>query len=42
VGWLGWCSNGLAQLADTWTAADYDEFEAAVAVTEQIDPDLWR
>ncbi len=35
-------SNGLARLAGTWSAAELREFEAAVAVTEEIDEDLWR
>jgi hypothetical protein len=35
-------SNGLARLAATWTAEEYDQFEQAVASTEQIDEELWR
>jgi len=35
-------SNGLARLAGTWTQRDLEDFEAAVAVTEQIDEELWR
>lgn len=35
-------SNGLAQLAGTWTAEEQESFEAAIAVTEQIDEELWR
>ena len=42
LGPTGRRSNGLARLAGTWTAAEYDQFEAAVAVTEQIDEELWR
>jgi hypothetical protein len=34
--------NGLASLAGTWTADEHTCFEAAVAVTEQLDEDLWR
>lgn len=34
--------NGLASLAGTWTKEEHEQFEAAVAVTEQIDEDLWR
>ena len=34
--------NGLAQLAGTWTAEERASFEAALAVTEQIDEELWR
>ena len=35
-------SNGLARLAGTWTEADLREFEASIAVTEQVDEELWR
>lgn len=35
-------SNGLAALAGTWTEEDHARFEAAIAVTEQIDEELWR
>ena len=34
--------NGLASLAGTWTDDEHARFEAAVAVTEQLDEDLWR
>ena len=34
--------TGLARLAGTWTADEQAEFDAAVAPTEQIDPELWR
>jgi plasmid stability protein len=34
--------NGLARLAGTWTQEEYEEFERAVAVTEQLDEELWR
>lgn len=34
--------NGLARLAGTWTEDEHKRFEAAVAVTEQIDEELWR
>jgi hypothetical protein len=34
--------NGLARLAGTWTDEEHARFEAAVAVTEQLDEDLWR
>jgi hypothetical protein len=27
--------NGLARLAGTWSAEEHDQFEAAIAVTEQ-------
>lgn len=35
-------SNGLHALAGTWSADDQEEFERAVADTEQIDGELWR
>lgn len=35
-------SNGLARLAGTWTADEHQRFEAAVALTEQIDDELWE
>lgn len=35
-------SNGLAELAGTWTQEELEEFEAAIAVTEQVDEELWR
>ncbi len=35
-------SNGLARLGGTWAADELEEFEAATAVTEQIDQELWR
>jgi hypothetical protein len=34
--------NGLAKLAGTWTAEEHARFEAAIAVTEQVDEELWR
>jgi len=35
-------SNGLARLAGTWTEEEYEEFQAAIASTEQLDEELWR
>lgn len=35
-------SNGLAELAGTWSAEEQECFERAVAPTEQIDEELWR
>jgi hypothetical protein len=35
-------TNGLSRLAGTWTEGEHRRFEAAVAVTEQIDEELWR
>ncbi len=34
-------SNGLAELAGSWTAEDLDEFEQAIAPFEQVDEELW-
>jgi hypothetical protein len=35
-------SNGLAELAGTWSREEHEAFEHAVAETEQIDEELWR
>jgi hypothetical protein len=35
-------SNGLGELAGTWTHEDLDRFEEAIASTEQLDEELWR
>ncbi len=35
-------SNGLSALAGDWSESDRREFEASIAITEQIDEDLWR
>ena len=35
-------SNGLARLAGTWTEEEHERFESAIAVTEQLDEELWR
>jgi len=35
-------TNGLAQLAGTWTAEEHSRFESDIALTEQIDEELWR
>jgi hypothetical protein len=35
-------SNGVAELAGTWSREEHDAFERAVAETEQIDEELWR
>jgi hypothetical protein len=34
--------NGLARLAGTWTEEEHAAFESAIAVTEQLDEELWR
>jgi len=35
-------TNGLGELAGTWSKADLEQFERAVALTEQVDEELWR
>ena len=35
-------TNGLAELAGTWSRGDLEQFEKAIAPTEQIDEELWR
>ena len=35
-------SNGLARLSGTWSQEEFEEFERAIAFTEQIDEELWR
>ncbi len=35
-------SNGLARLAGSWSEEEHQEFEQAVAITEQMDEELWR
>jgi plasmid stability protein len=42
VGRSGERNNGLAALAGTWSEEEHARFEQAVAVTEQIDEELWR
>jgi len=34
--------NGLAALAGGWTDEQWVAFEKAIAVTEQVDEELWR
>lgn len=34
-------SNGLARLAGTWSDEEHEQFEAAIAATEEIDDELW-
>ncbi|MBE0618930.1 MAG: antitoxin [Proteobacteria bacterium] len=34
--------NGLKALAGTWSAEEFEGFERAVAVTEQVDEELWQ
>ena len=42
VGSDGPRSNGLRELAGSWSATDKAEFDAAVRVFEEIDAELWR
>jgi plasmid stability protein len=35
-------SNGLARFAGRWTEEEFQEFEKAVAIFEEIDEELWR
>ncbi len=35
-------SNGLRRMAGTWTEAEYQEFEQAVAPFDEIDDAIWR
>jgi len=34
--------NGLAALAGGWTDQQWEAFEKSVAVTEQVDEELWQ
>jgi hypothetical protein len=42
VGESGPRRNGLARLGGTWSQEEFEQFEAAVASTEQVDEELWR
>lgn len=35
-------SNGLGQLAGGWSQEEFERFQQAVAVTEEIDEEMWR
>ena len=35
-------SNGLRQLAGTWSEAEYKQFEQAVAPLGEVDETMWR
>jgi hypothetical protein len=35
-------SNGLSQLAGTWSDEELEQFEAATSVFEAIDDELWQ
>ena len=42
IGETGRRSNGLAALAGGWTTEQWRSFEESVAVTEQVDQELWQ
>ena len=42
IGPPGTRSNGLAALAGGWTAQQWRSFEESVALTEQVDQELWQ
>ena len=42
LGTEGNAENGLLRFAGTWSARDLAAFEAATAVFEQIDEELWK
>ena len=35
-------SNGLARLAGHWTEEEYEQFEAAITATQEVDEELWQ
>ncbi len=35
-------SNGLRALAGSWSHDEHEQFEQAIAATEQIDEELWQ
>jgi hypothetical protein len=35
-------SNGLEKLAGSWSAEEFEEFEAALTETSQVDAEMWR
>jgi len=42
IGPQGRRSNGLAALAGGWTTAEWRAFEDSIALTEQVDEEMWR
>ena len=42
IGRQGRRSNGLGALAGGWTSEDWRSFEDSIAVTEQVDEEMWR
>lgn len=42
VGRVGPASNGLARLGGNWSEEEQRQFDRSVAVTEQVDEELWR
>jgi len=41
LGVAGTRGNGVRRLAGTWTESEHQEFLAAIAEFEQIDPEFW-
>ena len=41
IGAAGPRTNGLSELAGTWTAEELQEFAAAVAPFDAVDDDMW-
>jgi len=41
LGVRGTRSNGLGDFAGTWSQDEHRDFERAVALFEDVDPDLW-
>lgn len=35
-------TNGLTRLAGSWSAEDFEAFEQALELTEQVDEEIWR
>ena len=42
IGPRGRRSNGLAALAGGWTVQQWRSFEESIALTEQVDQELWQ
>ena len=42
IGPQGRRSNGLGALAGGWASEDWRSFEDSIAVTEQVDEEMWR
>ena len=42
LGLEGTRSNGLRELAGNWSQEEFEQFQAAIASTNEIDPELWQ